>query len=265
MVEWSIWTLIKDIGILLGGYLWRKKEEAIARWKSSLLGIDYEQALFLEYTTKSEPCSGITGDILKEGVRRKEQVKVIKKDVHNKAENILTDVWASFDVSVLCSGYIGCKIEAIEVKEETMPHLRLVNNIFSFGCGVPNPVSDAILKLNKIPVGFDIRDDEGCYPLKYPLRHPSEKLYIPIYDDVKKTWSLDYGILIRTKNPYNPKKKAVLLGGCHGYGTEAASKILTDTKLGNPILRDINEEFEDKDFILIFSCEIDEKKERLKR
>lgn len=61
----------------------------------------------------------------------------------------------------------------------------------------------------------------------------------------------DHGIIIRCANPFNPEKSVVLLAGCLGFATTAATRLIESQDfLRNPTISS------DKPFEAIFSCRV---------
>ncbi len=40
---------------------------------------------------------------------------------------------------------------------------------------------------------------------------------------------VDYGLVIRTANPFNPHRRLIVLSGCHTYGVVAAARFAAES------------------------------------
>jgi hypothetical protein len=62
----------------------------------------------------------------------------------------------------------------------------------------------------------------------------------------------DFGIIIKTNNPFNKDKKCIVIAGCYDYGTYLASRVLVTPDNVKKILKSVK----DDDFEIIVSGEI---------
>lgn len=62
-----------------------------------------------------------------------------------------------------------------------------------------------------------------------------------VYED--KRWISDYGIILKTNNPYNHDKTLIMAMGCHGVGTFASVKMITNQTRIQRILKEGNSNF----------------------
>lgn len=95
---------------------------------------------------------------------------------------------------------------------------------------IPCGFSSKKASLHKVFKFIEIEGD------RYPEKIPDEN-----------NLTEDYGLIIRLTNPFNPRKKTLILGGNFGLGTESAALATTDYK----IVKEIQSKTNDKDFVAL--------------
>lgn len=97
-------------------------------------------------------------------------------------------------------------------------HLKgdnLKTNLILLGGPDANPITKAALKF----IPSTITEDASGIAIYDSLQ---EKLYIPSKkDESSKEVSKDYGVIIKTENPFDKKKDILIIYGAYGFGTWA--------------------------------------------
>ncbi|VVB84921.1 Uncharacterised protein [uncultured archaeon] len=118
-------------------------------------------------------------------------------------------------------------------------------NIVSVGGPVHNSCTKDLMKHMKSLVYFDEND----------ALHVNSHIYTKSVDD-----EIDYGLIIRAKNPFATTKKALIIAGCGSHGVLAASMLFNKTKKFKEIQKDFEKNFGftnhilNKDFIAVVRC-----------
>jgi hypothetical protein len=102
----------------------------------------------------------------------------------------------------------------------------LETNLFCIGGPDANKVTENILR----HAGYPIPENRGLVPGLQPGR-VYEKNSGADANDGKNIMIVDYGRLIRIRNPYNEDRCVFILWGNSGYGTWGAAKLLRSRKL----------------------------------
>ncbi len=118
-------------------------------------------------------------------------------------------------------------------------------NIVSVGGPVYNSCTKNLMKHTKSLVYFDEND----------ALHFNDHVYKKSVED-----EVDYGLIIRLKNPFDTTKKALIIAGCGSHGVLAASMLFNKSNKFKEIQKDfekkigfINHIF-NKDFIAVIQC-----------
>jgi len=125
------------------------------------------------------------------------------------------------------------------------------NNLLIVGGPIPNKIAKYLFNQNEIIYRFGGEEGHDIINIK------TGQTVVSPQKDEKGRIKNDYGILTRMKNPYNPKKDAIIASGCFGWGTQACLRIMKDPQ----VIKNINEQVKDKYYFqIIVSVEIDEDK-----
>ncbi len=256
--NWGIVTTGAEKGISIAGWFYSKRREIKARIKAIGYNVPYELAKFLEYSIGREECFVKTGSIVKEAARRCRIIDPVSRiriaepllDCHNKADNLNTDHAAGLKLII---PWIGSYLRSnLEFMEELSSYEQYRKFGFSIGGPVPNELTEDTLWWLEQRLGFDLHFDltNPHYPLIIPgIKQPFE----PKYEESLKTYSRDYGVILRMPNPRNEVKKIIVLMGCKGYGSEGAALALSNLSF----LKEINRKSKDRNFCSIVECELD--------
>lgn len=190
--------------------------------------ITYEQSYFIRKTFgKTKPL--VHGLIGSDERRHLPERKIpILYDKFGKAEELQMDEFGKDLLMILVSNVLFGKGE-VEVGMDNMEAINRVRraNILSSGGPVPNFFTEKSLEKVK-EINFDLTD--GLYPLRTKLNPKGLK---PEYDESEGIYYTDYGVILWQKyNPYNARYSSLCIFGCHGYGTVAAARAITDYKHG---------------------------------
>lgn len=119
------------------------------------------------------------------------------------------------------------------------------NNLIVLGGPSSNEIARRIwLQIQSfIPFSFDYENH---------IIHDINSKYEPLLDSEGKL-KVDYGLLIRMKNPYNREKSILLSMGCHGYSTSGSIEALTRLQYAKQIIKQAGI----KDFISLLKFDID--------
>lgn len=98
----------------------------------------------------------------------------------------------------------------------------LTNNLLIIGGPVTNSTAGFHLALPEIPYKF-------CAHYIVRTGDPTFKMGVPTRDEV--VGSKDYAIITRMQNRYADNHDAIIVSGCHGWGTRAAAQALTDNRV----------------------------------
>ncbi|GAB3159215.1 hypothetical protein GCM10027258_72020 [Amycolatopsis stemonae] len=107
----------------------------------------------------------------------------------------------------------------------TLPEVR--SDLILIGGPDGNPVTAGVLSRldGVISIGFAADPGNGCAVFD----RKSGLVASPRYDESGEPRT-DYGLVIRTANPFAPETaEVVLVAGCWGYGTAAAAETLRET------------------------------------
>ena len=82
----------------------------------------------------------------------------------------------------------------------------------------------------------------------------ANQIYTPIYSADGSRVVQDYALVVRAHNPYDKthSRWALMIMGCHGFGTEGASRVL----ISRTLIRKILSEADDKPFAAVVSVRI---------
>ena len=150
-----------------------------------------------------------------------------------------------------------------DCKEFSIPEFPLNENLIILGSTHANLVCREIMShpsLENPPFKFEMvemveKDNKKHKCIKteagfYPTRDNQESVK-KISDQVEE----DYGILLRATNPFdkNEKNKVLILGGNHGFGTQAAMKFVANRGL----IKFLRSKVYDSDFEAVFRAKVD--------
>jgi len=189
-----------------------------------------EQSLFIRKTFgKTKPrMYGIVGS---DEVRYPPERKIAKAplDKFRKAEQLQLDEFGKDLIAVLTSSVLFGEARAGRVEEDKKRAWGRIKkaNVHSSGGPVPNLFTGHVLRQVE-GLEFDLKN--GLYPLK-TKNFPNG--LVPQYDPREKTYYDDYGVILwRKSNPFNANFSSLSTFGCHGYGSLAAARAITDFESG---------------------------------
>jgi hypothetical protein len=107
--------------------------------------------------------------------------------------------------------------EGIRPFEAKYTHGRMEENLVLLGGPITNQITQRMMDDFDIP--FSFKNHTLIDKRRGNIYQPK------VGQDGIQT---DYGFVLRMANPYNSKKMLVIIAGCHGYGTYAGSRIVTD-------------------------------------
>lgn len=145
------------------------------------------------------------------------------------------------------------------------PEFDRTKNLIVLGSKHANQLCKQIMEhesLNNPPYQFKTREDKYGEKEKYidvsKIEYPKKDEIIENLDVELPVLTKDYGLLLRTNNPFDEEKrnKVLILGGNHGYGTEAALQFISDPKR----IKDLRDQVQDNDFEALFRAEFRDKK-----
>lgn len=258
MVGWGIVITATGVAIPVAGWFYNKRTEIIARIKATRYRVPYEIAEFLENSIRGQQCFVKKGSIIKEPARRCRIIDPIKgvpivtplADCHNKADNLNTDHVAGLKSVIPWLGsYLRPKLEFVD---ELASYEQYRKAGFSIGGPIPNELTEDALWWLQQRIQFDLQFDftNPHYPLTIPgIKNPFE----PKYEDVLRTYTKDYGVILRMPNPRDETKKIIVLMGCKGYGTEGAALAVSNRSF----LKEINKRSKGRNFCSVIECQID--------
>lgn|GEM_PF-4877461 len=122
------------------------------------------------------------------------------------------------------------------------------HDLISVGGPINNPITRSILSAFQVDLKF--LEDDSLYIDDANIFTPKE------YGD----YSEDYGLLIRTKNPFFRENTAIVVAGCGTYGVYAAGLILSGSVRKTPLFKEFNKKRSSKDkvinsdFISVVKC-----------
>lgn len=133
------------------------------------------------------------------------------------------DVDAYFEVIVtLLRLYPKLKLRILSSGEAENTRFDMAQTIILIGGPDYNHITSQILSKNITQFIYKSPycNEQSCsYPNEIVLYHKQHNKEYFDLDDLK-----DYGYFERINNPHNPKKKIILIGGCHTLGVTAAVK-----------------------------------------
>lgn len=103
---------------------------------------------------------------------------------------------------------------------------RYQNNLILIGGPDANTMTNEMY--NKMDTNLKFGNLEINELTLYDSKNNSK--YFSSYDNEKNVTS-DYGLAFKTKNPYNTDANVIIVAGCFGFGTCAASQIFESSKL----------------------------------
>lgn len=126
---------------------------------------------------------------------------------------------------------------------------------FLLGSSASNKFSNKLMEKKDVPTEFDLNSPN------HELSLERGKTYSPEYDHQTESYKSDYGLIIK-KSDFKLTPKGVLgLMGCHGFGTIAATKILTEpsfVKGGKEVTKTLTDAAGYDNFYMIIEVTIDE-------
>ena len=130
----------------------------------------------------------------------------------------------------------------------TKQYLAILNeNIVTVGGPVFNSCTKQMLKNLTKDIYYD--EDDRLH------------FFNQIYSKSKEE-DLDYGLIIRHRNPYSPDKKVIILAGCGSHGVLASSVLFEKNKRFNDLYKSFKKNrgfianISNKDFYAIIKCHI---------
>jgi hypothetical protein len=104
-------------------------------------------------------------------------------------------------------------------------------NLLVLGGPGVNEASRRITELIQVALPFSW----GFEPVSVNI---ANRTYAPSYDPGTEKVIQDYGVIVRTLNPYDSSRKhwVLLIMGCHGFGTEGAAQVLAERRLSHELL-----------------------------
>jgi len=203
-----------------------KKFFSIKKLLPTYKKIAYEQEYFIKQTFNN-PFPNFYGIVGRDEVRYRAGRGIVeeKKDKFGKADSIQMDELGKGLIAILAKRILFRKVKEMEISidQQSSSYRFAKYNVYSSGGPIPNLFTEKILNQVK-EIKFNFRDP--LYPLitnNYP-----DGLY-PAYDEDKKVYHTDYGVILWfKKQPENLNRSALLTFGCHGYGTVAAARAITD-------------------------------------
>jgi len=110
-----------------------------------------------------------------------------------------------------------------------LPRDLLYTKLIVLGGPISNEVTQRVFSMVDVQCQFDV---EG----QLIRISQSGEEYIPVLSADNRQVLIDYGILIKLSNPFNPESKMMILAGCHGFGTYSAILAANSPRLANEIL-----------------------------
>lgn len=136
------------------------------------------------------------------------------------------DLDAFFEVVItLLRLYPKIKLKILSSGEAEISKLDLSQNLVLIGGPDYNAVTKSILDTKKTIFYYKSIYNESVskkYPNEIVICHRIRDIEYCEEDDTK-----DFGYFERLSNPFNPKKKIIILGGCHTIGVTSAIKSLS--------------------------------------
>ena len=255
----AIWEISKDAPRIMGA-LKNHISDVKKRWRARRSPLPYDVALFLENSFSPKLlCLGKTGDVVLSSQRRekiRESTGIVPPlDRRAIAESINADLSASIELLSALGKHKGLEFK-FQI-DETLKKEYYNKSGFVIGGPVPNDTSEYFLNQIKDSTGlkfdFGLEKPGGHYPLITPI-----DTFEPLYDENRQTYDIDYGIILRIPNLRMRKNTVILLMGCKGYATLAASKVFTEPELvEGKILSEINNDYHDKSFYLVIEVRLE--------
>lgn len=181
----------------------------------------------------------------------KEDIYVISGSIDDKINNGIAllmgpDASAAANLHrTLEDIYLDSKIK--HIYSTVYQSMYIDENIVSVGGPVHNTCTEYLMKHLTSLVYFDEND----------ALHFNGNTYVKSLED-----EIDYGLIIRLKNPFDTTKKALIIAGCGSHGVLAASMLFNKSKKFNSIKKDFKKKFGlknyilNKDFVAIVQCNI---------
>jgi len=124
-----------------------------------------------------------------------------------------------------CLGPIGYTFE--RRRTDKVSEKDLQQGIVSIGGPISNKISRSLLNSRKHNLVYGFGGNDGHAIINI---HENKLVYRPSFYQNQKLVEVDYGIITRMKNPYDPTKRhdALIVAGSFGWGTQACLRILCD-------------------------------------
>lgn len=121
-------------------------------------------------------------------------------------------------------GSVGVKdVEVVYVDE---PLLDRKNNLILLGGPDSNKLTEEALGFMLPPAGVQLLDPGPGRPMEVRDLESGGEPYVAQPDR-------DYGIIVRTSNPFNPDRGVVIIAGAYGYGSWGGAFLVKDAKFLN--------------------------------
>lgn len=208
----------------------------------------------LDLLIPGNTCYGTTWHTTKDEKLERIKSLGIKKsyeDELSRTKNVSADQTALLEVKEALEEYKNISLKWKKDEGNELDHMRKHRTLL-FGGPVSNIYSEQLLK--EFPL------------LNFNLQSPNyelivgEERYEPDYDKNKRTYLSDYGVIVFKKYASFAPNGVIAFMGCHGYGTLAAAKVLTDhelsgvKKVAREVVRKLRAEH---DFYVILEVEVD--------
>jgi hypothetical protein len=140
-----------------------------------------------------------------------------------------SDMKAASKVEALVSSLSKGAEERVVICEADFASDKLEDDIVLVGGPISNSLTKRLMQDAGLPLTF----------VNHTLVNTRQKKeYLARFDE-RNDCVEDYGLVIKARNPYNEKSEFMLIAGCYGYGTYAASRAITNIKIIKEILRKV--------------------------